>query len=540
MNDAPIRAPRFRARAPLAWILAAALAPAAAALEARDEIGRWLEQLSDADFITRHRAEIELRQAGTEALLPLAEVLLGAADLGRRLQVEPIFQESLKAFLDELEREALAVAEEKADIRRLEDLAAKSGKLDDEDEERLKNFRGRLAAREPRLQELNALFEKVAPAALGEILKRQEFLPAELAHGYQAVFDAQVRRLGRDGLLGTAGGEELRDRRYLMAPLWYWLLAYQRSAQPAELSAEVEKRLGAHLEASFADLSAPDYRLRERAEDGFYVLRERGIEFLRGKRSAHPAAVDRLLHLLDWRIHPRLVEKTSLDFRNYRELGFRERRQHVIRYARTAGRDAIPTLRLVVLDDAREPSVRIKLTAAEQLAGLRDSSGILILTQKPMPELLKIPEISRDFFILKGIQYQDEKKYDLAAREFQKILDESPFHFEANYRLAFVLLLDKQHKRSIQHFEIALKARPGDMLSLYNLACACSLDGQLDRAAQALEDSVKAGFDDLKHIQEDPDLTPLRAHPHYLRIVDGLKGATRSGAPAKKRPDDRD
>ena len=61
---------------------------------------------------------------------------------------------------------------------------------------------------------------------------------------------------------------------------------------------------------------------------------------------------------------------TGMDFRDYRKLSFRARRRMVIRYARVAGREAVPTLRLIALDESREPSFRVRLAAACETAGL--------------------------------------------------------------------------------------------------------------------------------------------------------------------------
>lgn len=214
-----------------------------------------------------------------------------------------------------------------------------------------------------------------------------------------------------------------------------------------------------------------------------------------------------------------------MDFRVYGKMSFRERRRHVIRYARTAGEDAIPTLRLLVYNDADESSVRVKLTAAEALAGLGDTSAIQELGRRQIPELLKIPEISREFFLLKGIQWQEDEQYELAIQEFQKILDESPFHFAANYRIAFAYLLNKQYKKSIHYFSIARRVRPGDTLTLYNLACAYSLDAQTENALDALEASIQAGFDDHAHIEQDSDLDSLRKTPKYRKLLDDLRSS---------------
>ena len=176
-------------------------------------------------------------------------------------------------------------------------------------------------------------------------------------------------------------------------------------------------------------------------------------------------------------------------------------------------------------DEELEPLNRVKLTAAEALAGLGDLRAIRELNNRRIPELMKLPELAREFFLLQGLKYQEDKQYELAIQEFQKILDESPFHFQANYHIAFAYLLAKNYKKSIHHFVIARRIHPEDMLTLYNLSCAYSLDGQIENALEALEASIKAGFIDHGHIGRDPDLDPLRGEDKFKELLNELRGS---------------
>ncbi|MBI4586156.1 MAG: hypothetical protein HY717_19265 [Planctomycetes bacterium] len=509
---------RNRFRSPLAIPALALLLNVAATGELPLE--GLLSQLKSPDPFESQRAEVEIHQRGSSALVSLAPLLVtpdGALDL----RLEGVFKDLLDAFLDELETDFLTLANDQLEIKRLDEILKAKSAPEQEAEiaERLNNLGERVKERAPHVEERMALLSKLMPAALGEMLKRMETLPLVLVTAYQGFFDRTWQGLGAAGVLIDPAGPGFGSRRYLLSPLWFWL-----AAQKGTHAKEAEALLDRHLGATLQDLASPDYRARGRAEDEFFLLGRHGLEFLKSQKPAPPASYQRLISLLEWRIHPRVRERTSMDFSGYASLPFRERRQLVIRYARVAGRDAIPTLRLVVLDDARESSLRVKLAAAEALAGLRDLTGIQFLTNRPLPELLKIPEISRRLFLIKGEEYQSEKKYGLAIQEFQKILDESPFDFEANYRIAFAYLLDKQFKKSIHHFEIARRIQPQDMLTLYNLACAYSLDKQKEKALEALEESVEAGFNDAKHIQNDTDLNPIRGEPKFKKILEKIEG----------------
>lgn len=59
---------------------------------------------------------------------------------------------------------------------------------------------------------------------------------------------------------------------------------------------------------------------------------------------------------------------------------------------------------------------------------------------------------------------------------------------------------------------------------VYNLACARAQTGRLDEAMAALQAAVAAGFTDPRHIQKDGDLTPLRARPDFVALLERLRG----------------
>lgn len=105
---------------------------------------------------------------------------------------------------------------------------------------------------------------------------------------------------------------------------------------------------------------------------------------------------------------------------------------------------------------------------------------------------------------------------------FLKILDKSPYDFKANYRIAIAYILMKDHAMAIYHFEIARCVKPDDEQMLYSLAYAYYLDGQREKALEALEASRAAGLTDEKHLEQDPDLAPLRKDPFFHGLKERL------------------
>lgn len=221
-----------------------------------------------------------------------------------------------------------------------------------------------------------------------------------------------------------------------------------------------------------------------------------------------------------------------MQFGDYKELSFPARRRKVFQFARTAGQDAIPTLRAIVLDDELERGFLVKYAAAKALAvQLGDQLGYLVLKSLHPDLVVKRPEISRELRIIQGQAHIRERNYEAAIEEFAKILETSPFDFEGNYHIAFAYLLLKNYPKAIHHFEIARRVRPRDQLTLYNLACAYSLHGDLDDAVRTLDEAVEAGFVDVDHMKGDHDLDPIREHPGFriscARRTSGARRACR-------------
>jgi Flp pilus assembly protein TadD len=63
---------------------------------------------------------------------------------------------------------------------------------------------------------------------------------------------------------------------------------------------------------------------------------------------------------------------------------------------------------------------------------------------------------------------------------------------------------------------------PKDPGVRYNLACSLSLTGDVDGAMAAPVHAVELGYDDLEHLDRDPDLRRLRADPRYPGLRERL------------------
>jgi len=62
---------------------------------------------------------------------------------------------------------------------------------------------------------------------------------------------------------------------------------------------------------------------------------------------------------------------------------------------------------------------------------------------------------------------------------------------------------------------------PDDFLARYTLACSLARAGRPDEAIDSLSRAILLGYDDLAHMETDPDLESLRDHPDFRALVDG-------------------
>lgn len=60
---------------------------------------------------------------------------------------------------------------------------------------------------------------------------------------------------------------------------------------------------------------------------------------------------------------------------------------------------------------------------------------------------------------------------------------------------------------------------PEDCLARYNLACSLARAGRPDEAIDSLSKAILLGYDDLAHMDVDPDLDSLRDLPEFQALL---------------------
>lgn len=86
------------------------------------------------------------------------------------------------------------------------------------------------------------------------------------------------------------------------------------------------------------------------------------------------------------------------------------------------------------------------------------------------------------------------------------------------------LLAELVSKKGLVDRAVELDARvvellPDDCLARYNLACSLARAGRPDEAIDSLSKAILLGYDDLAHVDVDPDLDSLRDLPEFRALL---------------------
>jgi tetratricopeptide (TPR) repeat protein len=68
-----------------------------------------------------------------------------------------------------------------------------------------------------------------------------------------------------------------------------------------------------------------------------------------------------------------------------------------------------------------------------------------------------------------------------------------------------------------------VRLQPDNATAHYNLACSLALIRRKAQALQALERAIELGYDDYDWMQHDPDLSGLRDHPPFQKLLAKLQ-----------------
>lgn len=94
--------------------------------------------------------------------------------------------------------------------------------------------------------------------------------------------------------------------------------------------------------------------------------------------------------------------------------------------------------------------------------------------------------------------------------------------FEVFYERGTVKYVDSL-PMAIKSLEIAVEINPSDPRASYRLACVYSMKGEKRKALEALRAAVEKGFANLRQLETNGELDPIRGEAEFQRILDKIK-----------------
>ena len=108
---------------------------------------------------------------------------------------------------------------------------------------------------------------------------------------------------------------------------------------------------------------------------------------------------------------------------------------------------------------------------------------------------------------------------DFDIEFFERILARKVDSIEVLRILAELVSKKGDLARAVDYDRRLVELQPEDFLARYNLACSLARVGRVEEAIDSLSRAVLLGYDDLDHMESDPDLESLHAHPDFQALL---------------------
>ena len=122
-----------------------------------------------------------------------------------------------------------------------------------------------------------------------------------------------------------------------------------------------------------------------------------------------------------------------------------------------------------------------------------------------------------------GMNYMRSKDWDNAINEFTIAIQKYPQYDTAYSNRAVAYMQQKKFNKAMDDLKEAEKINPKNANTHYNFTCWYSLQNQLDRALDSLDKTLSFGFNEYDALRNDPDLSNVRKHPEFRKILEKHK-----------------
>ena len=102
---------------------------------------------------------------------------------------------------------------------------------------------------------------------------------------------------------------------------------------------------------------------------------------------------------------------------------------------------------------------------------------------------------------------------------FERILARNPDSIDVLRVLGELASRRGLNERALELDRRLVALLPDDFLARYNLACSLAMAGHPEEAIVALTEAFRLGYDDVAHMEVDPDLASLRERPEFRALV---------------------
>lgn len=110
-----------------------------------------------------------------------------------------------------------------------------------------------------------------------------------------------------------------------------------------------------------------------------------------------------------------------------------------------------------------------------------------------------------------------------AIAEFSNAISKDPNYADAYSNRAGAYMLQNKNNKALDDLKKAKEIKPDSASIRYNLACVHSIMGNVDYGLDELDAALGAGFSDYDMLRKDTDISNLRKHKEFKKILEKHK-----------------